>query len=890
MARILQASALALFPCKPNTKIPATKNGFKDAKMDFDAKSYLEKGYNIGLACSQSGLIVLDADVDEKRGLNGLATIKEFETQLGTLPKTLTVQTPRNGKHFTFSSRGIDNPVGKIGKDIDVKFNGYVIFPPSKIDGKSYKIVDGIDENGNFIIADLPDKWLEYINKCPQVNKSYQDNNKSSNKKESVDKFQNLFDECPFIRHCVNNAVSLSEPEWFNFAACLNHLENGEELFDRYSKPHSGYDKDLVKKKYQNASNYNVSCKAIGQVFSGCKICKNFGKQPVVTSKRNLSDLFNEYEQEINSLTFISNLTLDYDANKYDISSQDLFLHQQFDKTFLIKKNKNKLRVTLIANFTVLEVKECTQIYNDKSGKGNVKFYIVTLKNANGRIEKDVIVAGNSKSDYKQFQADINALLNDFSINMAEATFKTFVAQYISPAVAENLTLYVNAGLIDNNTFIYENALVTPEGINWADEDGYIKTGKNTSVKIMEATHCLPKLLKSEKSGRQVANELITNIKECWSENIALPMLVLGHMVMALYYNEFIKRYGTPTLILFGDTGTGKSTLVTVGLAIFGLSKEAMTSGGSTAKSNEYFCAKYNCCNVAIDDVKAETLMSSNFTTLIKNIYKGISRTKMSPYGRGVEYIHTCSPLAYSTNEALPDLKEVINRLNVVEIFGKVFKADKFNYHELNKKNLDELSLILPEFLKYPNENVINLYENVFEKLEKQVEDTQKRIINNLAYAYTGALLLKLIGGIEIKDLDQKVIEFAKNQVERYENIQTPVDRVLSEILILNRLGVIQYDTHFRVMSAEYNGVKEQHLRFNQNIILNLINRYYASDRNKIIHENSFLSYARNHKRFRDDNHGVRYGSAKKVMSSLCFDVTDIEEFANLNLGTYNSL
>ena len=203
---------------------------------------------------------------------------------------------------------------------------------------------------------------------------------------------------------------------------------------------------------------------------------------------------------------------------------------------------------------------------------------------------------------------------------------------------------------------------------------------------------------------------------------------------------------------------------------------------------------------------------------------------------------------------------------------------------------MDELSLILPEFLKYPNENVINLYENVFEKLEKQVEDTQKRIINNLAYAYTGALLLKLIGGIEIKDLDQKVIEFAKNQVERYENIQTPVDRVLSEILILNRLGVIQYDTHFRVMSAEYNGVKEQHLRFNQNIILNLINRYYASDRNKIIHENSFLSYARNHKRFRDDNHGVRYGSAKKVMSSLCFDVTDIEEFANLNLGTYNSL
>ena len=397
-------------------------------------------------------------------------------------------------------------------------------------------------------------------------------------------------------------------------------------------------------------------------------------------------------------------------------------------------------------------------------------------------------------------------LLNDFSINMNEATFKTFVAQYISPLVAEKLTLYVNAGLIDNNKFIYENALVTSEGINWADEDGYIKTGKNTSVKITKATHCLPKLFKSGKSGKQVTNELITNIKECWSENIALPMLVLGHMVMAIYYNEFIKRYGAPTLILFGDTGTGKSTLVTVGLAIFGLSKEAMTSGGSTPTSSEYFCARYNCCNVAIDDVKGETLVSSNFISLVKGIYKGIPRTKMTSYGKEVKYINTCSPLAYSTNEPLPDLKEVINRMNIVEIFGKVFKADKFNYHEFNKDNLAELSLILPELLKYPVKNVLALYEKVFAILEDNVDDIQKRVINNLAYAYTGALLLKHIGDIEIADLQEKVIKFAKEQVENYEDIKTPVDRVLSEILILQQVGFIQYDSHFRVMPVEYNG------------------------------------------------------------------------------------
>lgn len=81
--------------------------------------------------------------------------------------------------------------------------------------------------------------------------------------------------------------------------------------------------------------------------------------------------------------------------------------------------------------------------------------------------------------------------------------------------------------------------------------------------------------------------------------------------------------------------------------------------------------------------------------------------------------------------------------MNIVEIFGKVFKADKFNYHEVDKDNnerLKELSLILPEFLKYSTVDVIKLYEDVFEILKTNVKDTQNRVISNIAYAYTGTL------------------------------------------------------------------------------------------------------------------------------------------------------
>ncbi len=294
-------------------------------------------------------------------------------------------------------------------------------------------------------------------------------------------------------------------------------------------------------------------------------------KNPLQHGQKTDDDIFEVNKGCFNELNFISEATVNCDYDKYNLPSQNNFLHKQWSKTFSVKKMKNKLKVRLIANFVVIDAKECIIYYNDKSNKKPLKSYIATLQNANGKIEKDVEIANNSKSDFKQFQTDMNSHYNDFMVNMKEAEFKTFVAEYISPKVASTVNIYTNAGKIDDNKVLYENALVTQELIIWADEDGYIKTGENSYIKLAETTYHPPVLLKSNKTGKQVANELMTNILECWSENIVLPLIALGHMVMALYYEDFRKRYGCPILILYGETGTGKSTLVTVGLSIFGL-------------------------------------------------------------------------------------------------------------------------------------------------------------------------------------------------------------------------------------------------------------------------------------------------------------------------------
>lgn len=264
----------ALFRCKHNSKQPDTTHGFKDAQFNFDIESHVNNGFNIGLACEMSGLIVLDCDVDTVKGFNGVNTIRELETSLGTLPKTLTQLTPRGGKHYFFSNKGITNPIGKIGKDVDVKYRGYILIEPSVFNGKSYRFIEGINENGNIVLAELPQKWLNHINK-PTLEEKPNNNNVLITLRRIIDgDFQKMYDNCLFIKHCVDNANSLSEPEWHLFACVLNSLSDGERLFDYYSRPYPKYNPIATKKKFQNARKYNATCNTISGTFANCAKCQ----------------------------------------------------------------------------------------------------------------------------------------------------------------------------------------------------------------------------------------------------------------------------------------------------------------------------------------------------------------------------------------------------------------------------------------------------------------------------------------------------------------------------------------------------------------------------------------------------------------------------------------
>ncbi len=261
----------AVVACVSNSKIPATKHGLNDARFNVDVEGLIKKGYNIAVGCAKSGVIAFDLDYhnpDSKAAEELLALQEELNCPL---PDTLTQSSATgNGYHLIFSDKGIIEPKGKLTKNVDIRYNAYIMFAPSIINGRRYEIINGINNNGNFVIAELPEPWVNYINKGLYNRQAKYKNEcfSAPPKKYKNININAMFKNCAFLAHCRDNAVTLSEPEWFSMVSVLATIEDSDELIHELSQPYEKYSFLETQKKIDNARKFGRghSCTFI----SGC--------------------------------------------------------------------------------------------------------------------------------------------------------------------------------------------------------------------------------------------------------------------------------------------------------------------------------------------------------------------------------------------------------------------------------------------------------------------------------------------------------------------------------------------------------------------------------------------------------------------------------------------
>ena len=176
---------LAVFPLRPGDKRPATENGCKAATTSLQQIADWWDRYpdcNIGIATGgiSGGLVVIDLDIDETKGINGYDSLKEWQRKNGELPETWQSITGRGGYHLLYmDSAENKNRVG-LYEGVDIRGEGgYIVAPPSiHPNGRKYEWEQGPDDFGiaqadskviNFLMGPAPDGWQRQVFSSPEI-------------------------------------------------------------------------------------------------------------------------------------------------------------------------------------------------------------------------------------------------------------------------------------------------------------------------------------------------------------------------------------------------------------------------------------------------------------------------------------------------------------------------------------------------------------------------------------------------------------------------------------------------------------------------------------------------------------------------------------------------
>jgi hypothetical protein len=155
---------LPVLPLKPGGKVAILKDWPNQATTDPDKiREWWAKTPKANLALltgERWGLVVIDSD--EKSGVSGRRSIREAGLNM---LETYAVKTPSGGLHYYYqypNGQSIGSPTGVLD-GVDTRGEGgYVVAPPSVIDGKTYTVARRAG------IAPLPSQWIGQLNK-PRV-------------------------------------------------------------------------------------------------------------------------------------------------------------------------------------------------------------------------------------------------------------------------------------------------------------------------------------------------------------------------------------------------------------------------------------------------------------------------------------------------------------------------------------------------------------------------------------------------------------------------------------------------------------------------------------------------------------------------------------------------
>ena len=254
----------ATLPIHSNSKICATKNGYKSGVKNTLLSRWLDCNYNIAISLPLSNLICID--VDMHGDIDGLKSFLGLVKELGEIDSYTELTATNGGLHIFVSKEGISESVKNcdLAKGVELKINGYVVCAPSIYNGKQYKIVGGVESDGSYKFAKLNDKWLKFINEKPIMGKRVSAPKTIKKQKFIVSEtslnYTRMIENCRLLKFMYNNPDEIKEPTWFAVISMLTRNTNTDDFIHWLSQGHSNYTYAETNYKIERCRNSNIHC------------------------------------------------------------------------------------------------------------------------------------------------------------------------------------------------------------------------------------------------------------------------------------------------------------------------------------------------------------------------------------------------------------------------------------------------------------------------------------------------------------------------------------------------------------------------------------------------------------------------------------------------------
>ena len=218
--------------CASPGKHPRRPNSFKEAttnptiiNMWFKYEPELNYGVRLGQQIGNTGKMAVVVDVDRYK-IGGAEALEELEKVHGRLPATVEVLTGGGGSHYYFVTDCSLSFAGKMGNNIDLKVNGYVVGPGSvHASIRRYEMEGSSDLFEGQAMADLPQWVIDEFGKCAKLTES------------GVEIAFNAEPLLPSERACIKHDLAVisaacSRAEWLKILMGLHSRNQSKEMFD----------------------------------------------------------------------------------------------------------------------------------------------------------------------------------------------------------------------------------------------------------------------------------------------------------------------------------------------------------------------------------------------------------------------------------------------------------------------------------------------------------------------------------------------------------------------------------------------------------------------------------------------------------------------------------